>query len=548
MKYLLFFVAILNHSINGMETKAAMFSKSTIIAHIPINTTTAPQPTTHIPKHNDVTPNARNSQTYNVHVYRTIDITKEALKHLKDSMMQLYLKQYLNNQIEKLITAQINTQKQIGDHNSGHKIRSKSAYNQLKRQLSFINRLLTHRNDQQKKTTESQYVKTNLQPGEQPKEFGFDPDSSQTGPFVLQSSPPAAVNQQPTKSIDTTTQTQQLPSDQPIDHIRPINPLDQENLSPFDPQLDFVTTTPTKVFNYSQEIDAKIEIALAEIQKQFPNDFSQYIQSASALLQDMKDKGLLDKPVDLVQQAIVHGVEHFLKEFVPTNPLENPAEFTINVVKYSVIAAFHIATEGTFLGPEKFLYMSNQFNNLAKTDFSKMTANQRAEVIAEQAAEIIKCVLADQVGKHVSSKIASLPKDYIHADVRPQNIGEAITPEGLKVETPQDLNGPNVLKNTGEVPNTSSQSINLSTEQVKPYTHNFKYHTRIRARGVQDPIAHNFPYSFDDIILKTKPIIQKDGSLLYRSPGTLNGKNGIFEICINPNSNTIFHRTFVGTK
>ncbi|MBV6462382.1 MAG: hypothetical protein HJHJAOHD_02531 [Flavobacteriales bacterium] len=80
------------------------------------------------------------------------------------------------------------------------------------------------------------------------------------------------------------------------------------------------------------------------------------------------------------------------------------------------------------------------------------------------------------------------------------------------------------------------------------FKHSYKYASRIRARALQDPVAHNFPYSFDDVILKAKPIAQADGSLLFRKAGTLNGKSGFFEIGLNPNTKTIFHRTFVGAK
>ena len=76
--------------------------------------------------------------------------------------------------------------------------------------------------------------------------------------------------------------------------------------------------------------------------------------------------------------------------------------------------------------------------------------------------------------------------------------------------------------------------------------HGFKYHPRIRARGLQDPRAHSFPYSFDKAILKQRPIKREDGSLMHRMKGTMNGKKGHFEIAVNPNTKTIFHRTFVG--
>lgn len=76
------------------------------------------------------------------------------------------------------------------------------------------------------------------------------------------------------------------------------------------------------------------------------------------------------------------------------------------------------------------------------------------------------------------------------------------------------------------------------------FEHGYKYHPRVRARGVEDPVAHNFPYSFDDVILKEKLIVQADGSLLYRKVGSVNGKDGVYEIGVNPETNTIFHRTW----
>ncbi len=76
------------------------------------------------------------------------------------------------------------------------------------------------------------------------------------------------------------------------------------------------------------------------------------------------------------------------------------------------------------------------------------------------------------------------------------------------------------------------------------HEHTYNYHKRIRSRALQDPVGHNFPYSFDDVILKTKPIIQTDGSLIFKISGELNGKKGVFEIALNPETSTIFHRVF----
>ncbi|MFK0004325.1 RHS repeat-associated core domain-containing protein [Paenarthrobacter sp. NPDC090522] len=76
------------------------------------------------------------------------------------------------------------------------------------------------------------------------------------------------------------------------------------------------------------------------------------------------------------------------------------------------------------------------------------------------------------------------------------------------------------------------------------FEHGYIYHPRIRARGVEDPRAHNFPYSFDDVILRSNPMTQADGSYLYRIPGEINGKAGVYEIALNPDSGIIFHRTW----
>ena len=99
-----------------------------------------------------------------------------------------------------------------------------------------------------------------------------------------------------------------------------------------------------------------------------------------------------------------------------------------------------------------------------------------------------------------------------------------------------------------EVAQASRKGMQGAEGARRSYSHSFKYNTRIRERALQDPVAHNFSYSFDDIILKSRPITQIDGSLLYRHEGHLNGKHGFFEIALNPHNETIFHRVFVRSK
>jgi RHS repeat-associated protein len=75
------------------------------------------------------------------------------------------------------------------------------------------------------------------------------------------------------------------------------------------------------------------------------------------------------------------------------------------------------------------------------------------------------------------------------------------------------------------------------------YKHSFKYADRVRMRGVQDPVSHNFPYSFDDAILATKPIPKNNGYQMFQLNGTMNGKNGVFEIGLTKDG-IIDHRFF----
>lgn len=72
------------------------------------------------------------------------------------------------------------------------------------------------------------------------------------------------------------------------------------------------------------------------------------------------------------------------------------------------------------------------------------------------------------------------------------------------------------------------------------------YDPRIREGGLEDPVGHNFPYSFEGAILEAVPKVQADGSLLYEMPGTINNTGGVFQLGLNPQRQLIFHRAFNG--
>jgi RHS repeat-associated protein len=73
------------------------------------------------------------------------------------------------------------------------------------------------------------------------------------------------------------------------------------------------------------------------------------------------------------------------------------------------------------------------------------------------------------------------------------------------------------------------------------------YDPRVRVRALEDPVSHNFPYSLDEAIVSQKPTIFQSGYKIYQLRGTLNGKEGVYEIGMNQNG-IINHRFFRSVK
>jgi hypothetical protein len=57
--------------------------------------------------------------------------------------------------------------------------------------------------------------------------------------------------------------------------------------------------------------------------------------------------------------------------------------------------------------------------------------------------------------------------------------------------------------------------------ETNTFKHSYKYADRVRMRAVQDPVSHNFPYSFDDAILSTNPILENNGYKIFQQSGTI---------------------------
>jgi hypothetical protein len=90
---------------------------------------------------------------------------------------------------------------------------------------------------------------------------------------------------------------------------------------------------------------------------------------------------------------------------------------------------------------------------------------------------------------------------------------------------------------------TTATATEAARSSTNVFKHSVKYADRVRMRAVQDPVSHNFPYSFDDAILSTNPILKNNGYKIFQQSGTMNGKSGVFEIGFTKNG-VIDHRFF----
>jgi RHS repeat-associated protein len=84
---------------------------------------------------------------------------------------------------------------------------------------------------------------------------------------------------------------------------------------------------------------------------------------------------------------------------------------------------------------------------------------------------------------------------------------------------------------------TESSSLNFVGPRQLPYD------PRVRMRALEEPVSHNFPYSFDNIILSTNPVAKPNGYRIFQHPGTMNRHKGVFEIGVTKDF-VIDHRFF----
>ena len=97
----------------------------------------------------------------------------------------------------------------------------------------------------------------------------------------------------------------------------------------------------------------------------------------------------------------------------------------------------------------------------------------------------------------------------------------------------------------GGILETVSSAISFYSAQEASFK-TYPYHERVLTRAAEDPLYHDFPKQLDNVILKSKPTIAKDGYRVYRASGSINNTVGNYEIGIFDGK--ITHRFFKPIK
>lgn len=171
--------------------------------------------------------------------------------------------------------------------------------------------------------------------------------------------------------------------------------------------LDPFTDALTRRINIHPAVDPQIRIALTDLQAH-DSYFRNYLEATINKLKELEFHGLLTNPTS----AFEHGINHFVESLIPTNPLENPKEFSINVIRYTALGVIHTWTGGVLIPVQTAAQIALKINDLRSIDISNMSAKEFAEFVAEELAEIAYTLVTTKVIQKV--KDAKIPEGFVN--------------------------------------------------------------------------------------------------------------------------------------
>ena len=166
----------------------------------------------------------------------------------------------------------------------------------------------------------------------------------------------------------------------------------------------------THSVNISPQIDPQVISGLRNLQLNDPY-FKQYLEATIDKLKEMDAQGLLASTDLTSLDVLKHGTKHYFVSLIPTNPLEHPKEFSINLVKYTALAAIHTATGGALLPIQVAAEIALKLHAIKSADTANMTPKQYAEFIAEELADITYQVAANKLIQVASDR--GIPQGFV---------------------------------------------------------------------------------------------------------------------------------------
>jgi RHS repeat-associated protein len=183
-------------------------------------------------------------------------------------------------------------------------------------------------------------------------------------------------------------------------------------------------------------------------------------------------------------------------------------------------------------------YTRTQVTNVARALYSKASgplgsfaeSQDDSNIPPQYFEQALVQLIGDSEGMRTNTYWAPQSGALVPVPIEDIFAGFGLAKLGVKSVRALVLNRAKTVANTGNIGSLL-------------FKHNHKYADRVRKRALEDPVSHNFPYSFDDIVLQGKVFPKKNGYTIYQKRGTMNGREGVFEIGVTKDG-VIDHRFF----
>ncbi len=172
----------------------------------------------------------------------------------------------------------------------------------------------------------------------------------------------------------------------------------------------FIELLRVKV-NIHPDVNLLVQNGLANLQLNEPL-FKQYLDATVSALEGMQKEGLLVvDPATVSLDTFKHGAKHYFKKLIPTNPLEHPKEYAVNLLKYSVLGAIHTSTGGVLVPVQIAAEVALRLHAIQSADTARMTPEQYAEFVAEELADITYQIAVNKLASSI--KDSDIPKGFV---------------------------------------------------------------------------------------------------------------------------------------